>query len=271
MLEVENVHFAFGDKPTLKDINLRVPNGEILGIVGPNGAGKSTLLRIINGILTPDTGAVRWNGVDLGQLPAKDRARLVAMVSQQTTIPDGIKVLDLVAMGRTPYLSLLGKESERDIEAVVQAMKDTDIYTMRDVSVGKLSGGERQRVLLALALAQGSSLLLLDEPTASLDIAYETALLDTVKLLQQGSDGVVIMSVHDLTLAARYCTYVAMMKGGSVTAYGHPLEVLTVENISHVYETNVELFHHPTSGLPVVVPVSNTETVKTVKVDHRHR
>jgi iron complex transport system ATP-binding protein len=259
MLEVKNLEFAFEDKLALKGINLTVPKGEILGIVGPNGSGKSTLLRIISGVLAPSKGSVQWDGVDLTQLPAKDRARFVAMVSQQATLPDGIKVLDLVAMGRTPYLGILGKESGGDLEAIVKAMRDTDTYVMRNISVEKLSGGERQRVLLALALAQGSSLLLLDEPTASLDIAYETALLDTVLRLQQGMDGVVIMSIHNLTLAAQYCTCMAMMKNGSVIAYGHPSDVLTVENIRRVYETDVTLFDHPVSGLPVVVPISKAE------------
>ena len=200
---------------------------------------------------------MQWNGVDLTQLPARDRAKSVAMVSQQAILPDVIKVLDLVAMGRTPYLGILGKESEGDVEAIVKAMRDTDTYVMRNILVEKLSGGERQRVLLALALAQGSSLLLLDEPTASLDIAYETALLDTIRTLQRSMDGVVIMSIHNLTLAAQYCTCMAMMKNGSVIAFGHPSDVLTTENIRRVYETDVTLLSHPISGLPVVVPVSS--------------
>lgn len=255
MLELNGICFSYGDRLVLRGINLEVDEGEMVALVGPNGSGKSTLLKIICGILNPSSGDVRWGGQALVPLSPRERAQLVAVVPQTPNIPGTFTALELTMMGRTPYLGLLQAESSRDLEIVQQAMELTGTWELANQPMDKLSGGERQRVLIARALAQETPLLLLDEPTASLDIAYQVAVLDTVRAIQKERGGAILVAIHDLTLAAQYCHRIALLRDGVVYAQGNPREVLTSANVLEGYSTQVYILEHPVSGKPVVLPL----------------
>ena len=255
MLEVESIHFAYGERPVLQGIDLEARDGEVVGVVGPNGSGKSTLLKVISGLLTPLSGEVRWCGQGLPSLSNGERARLVAVVPQAPHLPESFTTLELVLMGRTPYLGFLQGERKEDMDAAVWAMELTGTLSLSHKLMGKLSGGERQRVLIARALAQETPILLLDEPTASLDIAYQVAILDTVRAIQRERGGAIIIAIHDLTLAAQYCHRIVLLKDGVCYAQGSPADVLTGENVLEGYGAQVLILEHPVSGMPVVLPM----------------
>jgi iron complex transport system ATP-binding protein len=229
--------------------------GELVGIVGPNGAGKTTLLRLISGVLRPSQGRIVVQGTDLASLKARERATLVAVVPQSPQLPSGLRVIDLVLMGRNPHLGLLEWESRHDLEVARLVMEQTDIGRLADRPIGRLSGGERQRVLIALALAQEAPVLLLDEPTASLDLSHQAAIMDLVKSVQRQRGGCVVLSMHDLTLAAQYCDRLVMLSRGRSYLQGPPRSVLTQEAILSVYGAQVHILPHPQGGTPVVLPL----------------
>ena len=257
MLVVDKVHFGYKDRPVLQGLDMEARQGELVGIVGPNGAGKTTLLRMISGVLAPAQGRVSINGTDLSILKAGQRARLVSAVPQNPQLPQSFRVLEMVLMGRNPHLSLLQWEGRRDLAIARQAMELTDTWHLADRALGSLSGGERQRALVALALAQDAPVLLLDEPTASLDLAHQTGIMDLVRDVQRRRGGTVVVAMHDLTLAAQYCDRLVMLAGGRSYAEGTPATVLTKENISEVYGASVFILPHPQGGTPVVLPVSD--------------
>lgn len=255
MLQVTDLRFSYSDRPVLQGVSLEVREGEMVAAVGPNGSGKSTLLKIIGGVLKPGSGEVRWGEQDLASLSPGERAQLVAVVPQSPHLPGSFTALELVLMGRTPYLGLLQTEGRRDLAIVQRAMELTGTWGFANQLMDKLSGGERQRVLIARALAQETPLLLLDEPTASLDIAYQVAILDTVKAIQRERGGAILIAIHDLTLAAQYCQRIALLKDGAIYAQGTPREVLTRANVMEGYNAQVCIMDHPMSGMPVVLPV----------------
>ena len=257
MLVVDNLHFAYKDTRILNGLYLNANEGELVGIVGPNGAGKSTLLRLISGVLKAASGCVSVNGTDLASLKPAQRARLVSVVPQNPQLPLHFKLLDLVLMGRNPHLRLLEWEGGRDLEISRKAMELTDTWRLADRLVGSLSGGERQRGLVAMALAQEAPVLLLDEPTSSLDLAHQTSIMDLVRDVQRQRGGTIVVAMHDLTLAAQYSDRLIMLAEGRSYAEGNPQSVLTRENILRVYEANVLVLDHPLGGTPVILPISN--------------
>ena len=211
MLSVEGVSVALGGSTVLSDVTASAERGRFVGLVGPNGAGKTTLLRAITGALTPDAGQVRIDGQVVADLASKAASRLVASVPQDTSLSFDFDVRETVAMGRTPYVSRFGRRTSEDRDAVESAMARTDVADFADRSVTSLSGGERQRVLLARALAQDTPLLLLDEPTASLDIAHQIRTLELVRrLVDDGTT--VVAAIHDLNLAARFCDRLVLLE-----------------------------------------------------------
>ena len=260
MLAVENVHFAYGSRGVLKGLDLEAAEGELVGVVGPNGAGKTTLLRLVSGALRPSKGAVRMNGSNVADLSAAKRARLVSVVPQNPQLPLSFRLLDLVLMGRNAHLGLLEWEGAGDLEIAREAMELTDIWALADRAVGTLSGGERQRALVALALAQDAPLMLLDEPTASLDLGHQAGIMDLVRSVQRERGGAVVVSMHDLTLAAQYCDRLVMIADGQSYSDGPPAAVLTMENIGAVYGASVSILSHPRGGTPVVLPNPNGPT-----------
>ena len=259
MLVVENLHFAYNNKSILDGVDLRARVGEFVGVVGPNGVGKTTLMRLISGVLDPTAGSITIGGADLSTLKPAQRARLVSVVPQNPQLPLGFNVADLVLMGRNPYLKLLQWEGRRDLEIVIRAMDLTDTAHLADRSIATLSGGESQRALVAMALAQETPVMLLDEPTSSLDLAHQTGIMDLVRGVQQQRGGTIVVAMHDLTLAAQYCDWLLMLAEGRVYAAGPPEAVLTRENISKVYGADVFILPHPKAGKPVVLPVSGSK------------
>ncbi len=255
MLSVKNLHFAYKSNRVLRGLDLDVAEGELVGVVGPNGCGKTTLLQLVSGLLEPDEGDIRVNGTTLGSLGPSERARLISVVPQSPQLPLGFTVKELVLMGRNPHLRLLQWEGPGDIEVAERAMEMTGLASLRERTLATLSGGERQRALVAMALAQESPVLLLDEPTASLDLAHQTRIMDLARDVQARRGGAMLVSMHDLTLAAQYCDRLVMMAGGRGHATGTPTEVLTPENIAAAYGTEVFVLPHPVGGTPVVLPL----------------
>lgn len=264
-MKAAGVGFSYGQRAILSNINLQAEVREIVGLIGPNGTGKTTFLRIVSGTLTPQTGNVYIQGIDLPKLPPKNRARLVAMVRQNPAVPPGFTALEVVLMGRNPYLGLLQWEGPRDLDVCRRVMELTQTWEFADRQVSSLSGGEIQRVFIARALAQETPLLVLDEPTAHLDISYQTGILDMIQIVCRQTGITVLLAMHDLTLAAQYCTRIAALHEGSIYAVGEPAEVLTADIVSTVFAAPVSIIQHPVHKTPVVLPVgqevSGDETI----------
>lgn len=234
VLTVDDVSFGFGGRSVLEQIRFSVGPGEFLGVLGPNGAGKSTLLRLILGLLRPNTGQVRVLGEAVEGLARRAAARRMAFVAQNEQPAFGFVVRELVAMGRTPYLGRLQPAGPADRAIVQQALAETETTALAERPVTALSGGERQRVLLARAFAQATPLLLLDEPTANLDLFHELQFFSHVR--ERIRTGLAVIAVlHDLNLASAYCDRLLLLNAGRIAAVGAPTEVLTAERIHTVF------------------------------------
>ncbi len=252
MLEVKSLCVAYGSRLVLRDINLILAPGNVVGLIGPNGAGKTTLIRAMSGVLPIQSGQVWVNGQALGRLPPAQRARWVGVVPQARNLPPAFSGWETVALGRTPYLNWLGQFSTRDKTAIQSAMQRTSTLDLADRLVGELSGGEQQRLLIARALAQSAPILLLDEPTAHLDLQYQFGLLDLVRELAKKDGLSILLALHDLNLVARYTDQVLLLVGGQVQAAGAPQEVLTANRLSQAYHVNLKVA--PASpGMPLMV------------------
>ena len=254
MLEVQSLTVGYANYEVLRDVSISIDSGEILAVVGPNGVGKSTLIRAVSGINLIRSGRVLVDGQDVTRLSAQQRARFMAVVPQARELPAAFTVYQTVLLGRTPYLSWLGKAGMRDHAVVSLSLKRTDLAGMAERRIGELSGGEQQRVLLARALAQDTPILLLDEPTTHLDLQHQSNLLNLVRLLVQEKNLCVLMVLHDLNLAGLYADRVALMANGGVFAMGEPAKVLTAQNLSTVYRVPVDVIPHPEYGTPLVLP-----------------
>ena len=254
MLKISGLTVTYGEIVALRGVSLSLAGGELLGVVGPNGSGKSTLVRAITRVVPPVEGAIQLDGESAAALPQRELARRVAVVPQNPYLPDAFTVLEVALMGRTPHLGLLQSESRADLAAVRRALEQTDTWCLAHRRMGELSGGERQRVVVARALAQETPLLLLDEPTAHLDVGHQAAVMDLVRRLCRAQGTAVLAIVHDLTLASQYCDRLVMLNEGRVVAEGAPHEVLSPEVLSSVYGAKVWVFPHPLTGRPVVTP-----------------
>lgn len=254
ILQVENLSFSYNGAPVLKDISFVVQAGDFVVIIGPNGTGKTTLLNLIDGILRPREGTIRIDGVPVVEMKRHALAKIIAVVPQGAPMTFPFLVQEVIMMGRAPHLGKWLFEGERDWSIVRRVMEMTDTLTLAGRSMNRLSGGERQRVLIARALAQEPRLLLLDEPTASLDIRHQGEFFDLVKRLNREQGLTVLAVTHDINLASLYCDRLILLKGGSIQMAGPPLEVITEENIQAVYETPVMVDRHPLTGLPRVTP-----------------
>jgi iron complex transport system ATP-binding protein len=255
-LDVRGLSVAYGPRQALRDVSLVLPEGQLLGLVGPNGSGKTTLIRAVSGVVAPQDGRIRLDGADALGLSAREMALRVAVVPQNPHLPPAFTALELVLMGRTPHLRLLQGEGQADLEAARRAMLATETWELAERRVGELSGGERQRVLVARALAQETPLLLLDEPTAHLDIGHQAATLRLMAQLCRSEGKAVLAAVHDLTLAGQFCHRLVMLHQGRVVAEGSPRAVLTPERLRQVYGASVHVLPHPLTGRPVLAPDS---------------
>ena len=251
-VSASGVWASYGEREVLRELELEAAQGTLTALAGPNGVGKSTLLRLIAGAMRPDRGQARVMGYDISALSGRERARLVGMVPQNPDLPRGASALEVVLMGRNPHLRLLSWESASDVDVALESLRMTDAEHLAERPVHQLSGGERQRVAIAMALAQQTPVILLDEPTASLDLAYQPTIM---RLLQElAAEGrTMITAVHDLTLAGQFCDQVAMVSEGRVVACGPPESTLTTEAIRQVYGAETLVLGHPETGKPIVV------------------
>ena len=254
-IEACDLRFSYGAVPVIDDASLRVRAGEMLGVIGPNGSGKSTLIRLLSGILRPQAGVVQLDGRPLAAYSRRQLAQRLAVVPQDTPIEFPFSVTEVVLMGRSPHLGGFAFEGDRDLEVAHAAMRRTGVIELAARSIHELSGGERQRVVLARALAQEAEFLLLDEPTAFLDLRHQVEIYDLLQDLQGEGRGIVTV-LHDLNLAALYCDRVALLKAGRVVASGPPAEVITRQTLTEVYDTDVYVDTNPLTGAVNVLPLS---------------
>jgi iron complex transport system ATP-binding protein len=252
VIEARGIRVVLGDRPVVDGVDLSVASGEWVSIVDPKGAGKSTLLRYLTGAAVGD-GEVRLDGRAWSDLSRRERALVVALVPQTPVIPSGIRVVDYVLLGRTPHIRPLGVEGPADLAAVHDALSHLDLLELADREVTTLSGGERQRVLIARALAQGASLVLLDEPTTALDVGHQQQVLELVDELRHRHGLTVVTTMHDLTLAGQYADRLLLLDTGRVVAEGPADEVLTADHVARYYGASVRVISE--GGRPVVLPV----------------
>ncbi len=257
-LSISNLSTGYHGRAVLREVSLDVQSGEVVALVGPNGVGKSTLIRAISGIVPIMAGKIRLDLVDVLHLQPSERARQIAVVPQAVNLPDAFTVAEIVMMGRTPHLPLWGGESKHDCGVAWEAMRRTEVDTLASRRVDELSGGERQRVVIARALAQEPRVLLLDEPTAHLDLKHQVTVLELVRTLAREGGLAVLATLHDLNQAADYADRVALLHNGEVRAAGRPVEVFTPAHLSLAYGLPVNIFTHPTHGTPLVLPDGRT-------------
>lgn len=252
-LRAEEIVFAYNHKPILDGVNIELHPGKMVGLVGPNGAGKSTLVNLLSRALMPQSGHVWLDGQTLDQLSPMQVARRIAVVPQVFDLPMGFTAFELVMMGRTPHLGWLKSESARDVEIARAAMQATGTWHLANRLIHHLSGGERQRIVFARALAQEPQILLLDEPTAHLDVAHQIEVMEIARQLKCERALAVLGVFHDLNLAAQYCDRIVFLKDGRVFAAGAPAAVITSDILRAVYGIEMCVFPHPRNNLPAAL------------------
>ncbi len=252
-LEARDLRLAYGRRPAIVGVDLTIAPSECVALAGPNGSGKSTLLRGLARLLQPTGGVVLLEGRDLARWPPRTLARRLAILPQSPQSPDELTVEQLVSLGRHPHRRLLGLPTAADRQVVAAALAQTDLTHLADRPVGALSGGERQRAWIALTLAQEPRLLLLDEPTAYLDLGHALAVLELVRRLNRERGLTVVMALHDLSQAARFADRVILLHAGSIVADGPPAAVITPATIARVFGVEAEVVS--AGGQPVVVPL----------------
>jgi iron complex transport system ATP-binding protein len=253
-LHAESLTLAYDGRTVAEDLGVVIPDHSFTVIVGPNACGKTTLLRALARMLKPRTGTVYLDGASISSRPTKEVARRLGLLPQSSIAPDGITVADLVARGRYPHQRLLRQWSREDAAVVDEAMTATGVEDLAARMVDELSGGQRQRVWLAMALAQQTDLLLLDEPTTFLDIAHQMEVLDLCAGLHAEQGRTLVAVLHDLNHAARYATHLIAMRGGEVVATGKPEDVVTAENVEKIFELPCRVMPDPETGTPLVIP-----------------
>ncbi|WP_457207298.1 ABC transporter ATP-binding protein [Nocardioides sp. P5_C9_2] len=254
-LEASGLSLGYADRAVVRDLDLRVPDGRVTVIVGANACGKSTLLRGLARLLRPQSGAVLLDGEAIHRQPTRQVARVLGLLPQNPVAPEGVTVVDLVGRGRHPHHGTFRRWTSADDEAVAEALTLTDTLGLADRVVDELSGGQRQRVWIAMALAQGTDLLLLDEPTTYLDVAHQVEMLDLLAELNARRGTTVVMVLHDLNLSARYADHLVALRAGVVVAEGAPHEVVTEEVVREVFGLDNRVIDDPVSHTPLVVPV----------------
>ncbi|MFW0784681.1 heme ABC transporter ATP-binding protein [Gordonia sp. CPCC 206044] len=247
----DDVTVTLGGRQVVREVSLRVDGGCLLSLVGPNGCGKSTLLSVIAGLRTPDSGDVRIDGRSVATVSSRELARLRSFVTQHNRTDTPFSVAEVVEMGRYPWLR--EPEAQRSPEIIESAIQACDLAEIVDRPFSQLSGGQQARVSIARAIAQQAPVMLLDEPTAALDIRHQESVLDILRAARDGGAAVLLV-VHDLSLAAAYADRVALMKGGHLLAEGPTRDVMTAELLSTTYDHPVEIWDHPESGQPIVLP-----------------
>ncbi len=256
-LGAEGVTVGYADRVVLDNLDVSIPTGVITTVIGPNGCGKSTLLRTLSRLLTPSRGTVLLDGHDIARLKTKDVAKRMGLLPQTPIAPEGLTVADLVARGRHPHQSWLRQWSSDDAGIVARSLEMTGVADLAHRPVDSLSGGQRQRVWISMTLAQGTDLLLLDEPTTYLDLAHAIDVIDLVDDLHEGGC-TIVMVLHDLNLAVRYSDNLIVMKSGSIVAQGHPSEVITSDLLLDTFGLQAKVIDDPVSERPLIVPIGRT-------------
>jgi len=253
ILEVSGIACAYDGADVLADVTLRVAPGDFVAVAGPNGSGKSTLIRSMSRVLRPRLGSALLDGRDLYALPARESARAIGVVPQEAPVEFEFTCEEIVLMGRAPHLGRFQSEGAKDVAVAREAMERTGTWELRGRSVLELSGGERQRVILARAFAQEPRVLLLDEPTAHLDLAYQGQILRIVETLRREKGTAVLATLHDLNLAAAFADRIVLLSKGRIAAAGSPAEVLVDRTLRDVFGVEVSVRPHPDTGRPLVL------------------
>lgn len=255
LFQTDKLQAGYDDKLILNDVSLTIPSNQISIIIGANGCGKSTLLKTMARLMQPMNGQVMLDGKSIHHMPPKQLAKTVGLLPQSPIVPEGITVADLVGRGRFPYQTVFKGWSTKDYEAVANALEMMHISEFADRSIDELSGGQRQRVWIAMALAQQTDILFLDEPTTYLDITYQVEILDLLTDLNQKYGTTIVMVLHDINLSARYADYLFAVKEGVLIAEGSPNDIVTTELIKETFALNCEVISDPVSQTPLIIPV----------------
>jgi len=252
-LEMLKVTLGYDHHPVMEDITLKASPGEMVGLIGPNGSGKSTIIRALSHLIQPKAGKILVGGRDIRKIPRRELACLVGVVPQLPLLPSTFTAFEIVLMGRNPHLGLFQSESRHDWDITRQAMEKTSTEQLANRYVNELSGGEIQCLLIARVLVQETEAILLDEPTANLDIGRQGDVLDLMKNLCRENSLTILAAVHDLNLAAQYCDRLILIHEGRIHSQGKPAEVITDKNIKQVYGAENCVYTHPLNGLPTVL------------------
>lgn len=259
LLEAADLAFGYRHGRLVVDgVSLSVARGSIVGLIGPNGSGKTTLVRLLNGTLAPARGSVVLDGVPIATLSRRDLARRIAVVPQETQVTFDFSVIEIVLMGRYAHLGAFALEGPDDLAVARRALAATGTAALEARQFATLSGGEKQRVIIASALAQASNVLLLDEPTTALDVGFQFEVATLLARLNRERSATMVVSTHDLNLAATLCTELVLLKGGRVLAQGPTRDVLTAQNIRLLYDVDADVAFHPGAGHLTVVPLGRT-------------
>ena len=253
-LSIKNLDLFYGDNQALKNINIDIKENKVTALIGPSGCGKSTLLKTLARLIKPISGDIVIDGKKVTLMPSKQLAKVLGLLPQSPVVPEGITVWDLVSRGRFPYQTMLKSMSKEDFEAVEEALEIMGITDLANRCVDELSGGQRQRVWIAMALAQQTDILLLDEPTTYLDIAYQVEILDLLTDLNRRRNTTIVMVLHDINLSARYADYIFALRKGKLIKQGSPDEVITSELIDTVFGLDCEVIKDPVSNSPFIIP-----------------
>lgn len=254
-LSARDLTLGYDGKPIVSGLGLAIPPGRFTAIVGANACGKSTLLRGLGRLLKPQGGVVELDGKAIGEMPTREVARVLGVLPQSPSAPDSITVADLVGRGRYPHQGWFRRWNAGDDAAVAEALRATDTLELADRPVDELSGGQRQRVWIAMALAQNTELLLLDEPTTFLDINHQVEVLDLLTDLVRERGRTVVAVLHDLNLACRYADHLVAMRSGRIAAEGRPVDIVTAELVAEVFGMRARVLPDPVSQTPMIVPI----------------
>jgi len=255
ILAAEHLQTGYDKKVIVEDMSITLPDHRISVIIGSNGCGKSTLLKTFARLLPPMKGSLLLDGKGYGEMHAKKLAQILGLLPQSPLVPEGVKVSDLVSRGRYPYQTTFKGMSKEDYAAVDEAMEMMGVTQFADRNVDELSGGQRQRVWIAMALAQQTDILFLDEPTTYLDITYQVEILDLLTELNRRRKTTIVMVLHDLNLSARYADHLFAIKNGALVAEGAPKEVITEALVKEIFNLDCRVIADPISGSPMVVPI----------------
>ncbi|MFC7321461.1 ABC transporter ATP-binding protein [Halobacillus campisalis] len=262
LFQAENIVAGYDQKTILNNISLEIPSNKISVIIGANACGKSTLLKTMARLIQPSSGQVKLDGKALSSIPSKQLARILGLLPQSPIVPEGITVADLVGRGRFPHQSMFSGWSKQDYEAVAEAMEIMNVTEIANNHIDELSGGQRQRVWIAMALAQQTDILFLDEPTTFLDITYQVEILDLLTDLNEKYGTTIVMVLHDINLSARYADHIFALRKGELISEGDPSDVITSELIENIFGLHSTVIEDPVSGSPSVIPIGRHHVIQ---------